>query len=68
MGHVVAVMDIGGKKVISDYGKLYTSSTMEELIDTYSIANRGIAIRNYITDSTGKIVGHVETPLTKVFR
>lgn len=68
IGHVVAIMDIGGKKVISDYGKLYTSNTMEELMDTYALANKGIAIRNYITDSSGRIIGHVDTPLTKAFR
>ena len=68
IAHVVAVMDIWWKKVISDYGKIYTANTMEELIDTYAIANKWIAVRNYITDASGKIIGHVDTPLTKAFR
>lgn len=25
-------------------------------------------MRNYITDASGKIIGHVETPLTEAFR
>ncbi len=29
VGHVVSLLDIGGKKVISDYGKLYTAPTIE---------------------------------------
>lgn len=44
------------------------ANTMEELIDTYAVANKGVAIKNYITDSEGRILGHVETPLTKAFR
>ena len=40
VGHVVAILDIDGKKVISDYGKVYTAKTMEELIDTYAIGNK----------------------------
>ncbi len=68
IAHIVALMDIWWKKVISDYGKIYTANTMEELIDTYAIANKWIAVRNYITNASGKIIGHVDTPLTKAFR
>ncbi len=66
--HVVAILDIDGKKVISDYGKIYTAKTMEELIDTYAIGNKWAVLKNYITDANGKIIGHIDTPLTKAFR
>ena len=68
LGHVVALMDIGWKKVLSDYGKTYSADRVEDLFDSYAKANQGVVLRNYITDSSGKIIGHVETPLTQAFR
>ena len=68
VGHIVTMLDIDGKKVISDYGKIYTAKTMEELMDTYAISNKWAVLKNYITDASGKIIGHVDTPLSTAFR
>jgi hypothetical protein len=66
--HVVALMDINGKKVLSDYGKTYSANRVEDLFDAYAKTNQWVVLRNYITNSSGKIIGHVETPLTQAFR
>jgi hypothetical protein len=66
--HVVALMDINGKKVLSDYGNTYSANRVEDLFDTYAKVNQWVVLRNYVTDSGWKIIGHVETPLTQAFR